>query len=103
MIYEVTLSQTNLDLHKKFGTTNRVDPFYVAILKKFEEDKLFQQQKEYKVDEIGLLWSKERLYILEGGDIQSNIFMEFHKKPYLGNPRYQKMISAVKKQFSCLS
>ena len=48
---------------------NGFDPFYVEILKKFQEDSLFQQQKEYKVDEMGLLWSKERLYLPKGGDI----------------------------------
>ena len=50
MIYEVTLSQTDSDLHKRIRMTNIVDPFYVEILKKVQEDKLFQQQKEYKVD-----------------------------------------------------
>ena len=45
MIYEVTLSQTNADLHERIRTANRVDPFYVEILKKVQEDKLFQQQK----------------------------------------------------------
>ena len=57
----------------------------------------FQQQKEYKVDEMGLLWSKERLYVPEGGDIWFNILMEFHQTPYSGHLGYQKMISAVKK------
>ena len=63
MIYEVTISQTDLDLHERIRTTNRFDPFYVEILKKVQEDRLFQQQKEYKVDEMGLLWSKEILYV----------------------------------------
>ena len=45
MIYEVTLSQTNANLHERIGATNRVDPFYVEILKKVQEDRLFQQQK----------------------------------------------------------
>ena len=61
MIYEVTLSQTDSNLHERIKTTNIVDPFYVEILKKVQEDRLFQQQKEYKVDETGLLWYKERL------------------------------------------
>ena len=61
MIYEVTLSQIDLNLHERIRTANGVDPFYVEILKKFQEDRLFQQQIEYKVDEIGLMWSKERL------------------------------------------
>ena len=55
MIYEVTLSQTDLDLHERIRTTNRVDPFYVEIIKKVQEDMLFQQRKEYKVDESRLL------------------------------------------------
>ena len=69
MIYEVNLSQTDSNLHEIIRTTNKVDPFYVKILKKVKEDRLFQQPKEYKLDKMGLLWSKERLYILEGGDI----------------------------------
>ena len=75
----------------------------VEILKKVQEDRLFQQQKEYKVDEKGLLWSKERLYVLEGGDIWSRILIEFHQEPYSGHPGYQKMISVVKRLFSGLS
>ena len=46
MIYEVTLSQTDPDLHERIRAANRVDPFYVEILQKFQEDMLFQQQKE---------------------------------------------------------
>ena len=60
---------------------------------------MFQQQKEYKVDEMGLLWSKERLYVPEGGDIRSSIPTEFHRTPYSGHLGYQKMISTVKKHF----
>ena len=75
MIYEVTLSQTDSDLDERIRTTNRVDPFYIEILKKAQVDMVFQQQNVYKVDETGLLWSKERLYVPEGGDTQSNILM----------------------------
>ena len=35
MIYEVTLSKNHADLHEKIRTANKVDPFYVEILKKF--------------------------------------------------------------------
>ena len=78
MIYEVTLSQTNSNLHERIRTAKGVNPFYVEILKKVQEDRLFQQQNEYKVDETRLLWSKERLYVPEGGDSQSNILTKFH-------------------------
>ena len=99
MLYEVNLIQTDLYLHDSITMENKVDHFYVEILKNVQEDWLFQQQKEYKVDETGLLWSKERLYVPEGGDIKSNILTEFHLKPYSGHPGYQNMISPVKKHF----
>ena len=73
MIYEVTLSQTDAYFHEKIRMANKVDPFYVEILKKVQEDRFFQQQKEYKVDDSRLLWSKDRLYVPNGGDIRSNI------------------------------
>jgi len=34
MIYEVTLSQTNVYFHENIIMANKVDPFYVEILKK---------------------------------------------------------------------
>ena len=43
MIYEVALSQNDVDLHEKIRMANKVDPFYVEILKKVQEDRLFQQ------------------------------------------------------------
>ena len=97
MIYEVTLNQIDANLHENIRTANKVDLFYVEILKKVQKDQLFQQQKEYKVDDSGLQWSKDRLYVLDGGDIRSNILIEFHRAPYSGHPRYQKMIYVVKR------
>ena len=71
--YEVTLSQTDVDLHERIRVANRVDPFYVEILNKVQEDRLFQQQNEYKVNESRLLWSKDHFYVSEGGEIRSSI------------------------------
>ena len=102
MVYEVTLSQTNAYLNENITMANKVDSFYVEILKKVQEDRLFQQQKEYKVYDSELLWSKDRLYVPDGGDIQSIILIEFHRAPYSGHSEYQKMIYAIKRHFSGL-
>ena len=103
MLYEVTLIQIDSDLHDRIITENRIDYFYVEILKNIQEENLFQQQKEYKVDETRLLWYKERLYVPKEVDIRSSILMDFHWNPYLGHPGYQKMISTVKKHLFGLS
>ena len=75
----MTLSQTNVDFHERIRAANGVDPVYVEILKKVQEDRLFRQQNEYKVEKSRLLWSKKRFYVPEGGDIRSSILMEFHR------------------------
>ena len=43
MVYKVTLSQNDANLHENIRTANKVDLFYVEILKKVQEDRLFQQ------------------------------------------------------------
>ena len=58
-------------MHDNIRTTNKVDPLYVEILEKVQED----QQKEYKVDDSRLLWFKDRLYVPDGGDIWHNILI----------------------------
>ena len=45
MIYEVTLSQTDADLHEKIITANKVDPFYVEILKKVQKAGCFNNKR----------------------------------------------------------
>ena len=67
MIYEVTLSQTDAYFHERIRVANEVNPFYVEILKKFHEDRLLQQQKEYKVDESRMIWSKDRCMLQNKG------------------------------------
>ena len=45
MLYVVTLSQTDSYLRETIRKENIVDRFYVEILKKVQEDRLFQHQK----------------------------------------------------------
>ena len=51
MLYKVALSETDSYLYDRIRTKSGVDCFCVEVLKKIQEDRLFQQQKEYKVDE----------------------------------------------------
>ena len=45
MLYEVILIQNDSYLHERIEMANIVDHFNVKILKKVQEDRLFQQQK----------------------------------------------------------
>ena len=48
MLYEVTLIQTDSDLHNRIKMKNGVDLFYVEFLKNIQEDMFFQQQKSIR-------------------------------------------------------
>ena len=64
MLNEVTKIQTRSDLNDRIRTPIKNDQFYTKISPKMQGNKLFQQKKEYKIDETWLLWSKKRLYVL---------------------------------------
>jgi hypothetical protein len=49
--------------------------------------------------EGGLLTYRSRLYILDYDNMKRFILDELHKRPYTGHPGYQKMITAIRKQF----
>ena len=51
------------------------------------------------MDVSGLLWSKDRVYVPDRGDIRYRILIEFHRVPHSGHTGYRNMIYAVKKHF----
>jgi hypothetical protein len=53
----------------------------------------------YQMIDGGVLTYRNRLYILDCDDLKRFIMDELHKRPYTGHPRYQKMITATRKQF----
>ena len=42
-------SQTSFDQNDRTGTSNKSDQFYTEINQKMQENRLFQQRKEYKI------------------------------------------------------
>jgi hypothetical protein len=51
------------------------------------------------LDINGLLRFKNRLYILDSSELKLTMLDEVHKKPYFGHPRYQKMVTTLRKLF----
>ena len=41
--------QTSFDQNDRTGTSNKSDQFYTEINQKMQENRLFQQRKEYKI------------------------------------------------------
>jgi hypothetical protein len=53
----------------------------------------------YKMLNDGLLTYNGRLYIPNCDDLKRFMMVELHKRPYIGHPSYQKMITATRKMF----
>ena len=54
---------------------------------------------EFKVDQKGLIWFKERIYMPNVAYLKLFVLNEIQIPPYAGNPSYQKMIKTLRKQF----
>lgn len=55
------------------------------------------QHVDYRLTVDGLVTFRDRIYVLNCSELKNLILREFHAKPYSGHPRYQRMLTAVKK------
>ena len=58
---------------------------------------IWDRDAYYCLMEDGLVRFRDRIYVPNCNELKKLILREFHVKPYLGNPRYQKTLTTVKK------
>eukprot|EP00253_Pinus_taeda_P012189 PITA_12189 len=56
-------------------------------------------QQEYELDDAGRIYFKKRLYVPNQNRIRNLIMDEFHISHYAGHPGYQKMVTAIRKEY----
>ena len=98
-VYEITMSQLESDLMSRIKTSSIHDAEYENLLNKLMKNEVKLNGTEFKVDQKGLIWFKERIYMPNVADLKLFILNEMHKPPYGGNPCYQKMIINLRKKF----
>lgn len=52
---------------------------------------------DYYLTSDGLVRFSDMIYVLDNSEIKKVILREFHVKPYLGHPAYQKTLTTMKK------
>ena len=80
-------SSANFDLEDLIRKTADQDPDYENLQVKT----LKKEMVEYTQNQKGLICYKNRLYVPNVESLKREILDEYHKQPYVGNPRYQKM------------
>ena len=98
-ISEVILSQPKSDLLDKVKTTNTQDADYTKLLSEIRDNEIRLNGTAFKVDQKGLVWFNDRLYIPKSLEIKLFILNEMHKPSFAGHLGYQKMITTLRKQF----
>ena len=86
----------------KVKTTSTHDDEYTKLRSEIQSNEVNLKGTDFKVDQKGLLWFKDRLYMPKNLEIKLFILNEMHKIPFAGHPSYQKMIIDMRKQFFCL-
>ena len=64
-----------------------------------EQEAIGIKYEDYQMIDGGLLTYRNRLYIPDCDDCKRFIMDALHKRPYVGHPGYQKMITPTRKQF----
>eukprot|EP00253_Pinus_taeda_P006100 PITA_06100 len=98
-LYEVSISGWKnpfLDIIKE---TSDQDAEYQQLRQQIQQAVKEDSQQEYTTDDAGLIYFKGRIYVPNQSRIKNLIMDEFHINHYAGHPGYQKMITAIRKEY----
>ena len=99
VISKLTSSQPKSDLLDRVKEASTQDSNYIELLSKIQNPEIKLDRAAFKVDQKGFIWFKDRLYVPNVLEIKFFIMNEMHKPPFAGHPGYQKMVTALRKQF----
>jgi hypothetical protein len=96
---DTTISMYQMDLKVKIYETTKVDLRYMELVTKFQQGKMKQKDEDYELGIDGIILYKNKVYVPNYPKLRSEILKEMQNVPYAGHPRYQKIVSAVKRQY----
>jgi hypothetical protein len=98
-IHLTTVSTCETNVRERVKNAQETDTFFQTVTLYLEQEPTGIKYEGYHMIDGGLLTYKNRLYIPDCDDLKRFIMDELHKRPYIGHPRYQKMITTTRKQF----
>ena len=98
-MYEVSISGWKSPFLEIIKEVADQDTEYQRLKLQIQQSAREDNQQEYKLDNVGLIYLKQRLYVPNQSRIKNLIMDEFHISHYAGHPGYQKMITAIWKEY----
>jgi hypothetical protein len=98
-IHLAVVSTFETNVRERVKNAQEIDTFFQTVTSFLEQEPTGIKYEVYQMIDGGLLTYKNRLYILDCDNLKRFIMDELHKRPYIGHPGYQKMITTTRKQF----
>ena len=99
LIHLETISTCESDVKERVKSAQEIDAFFKTVKSNLEQNPTGLKYEGCQFLNDGLLTYKGTLYIPSCDDLKRFIMDELHKRPYIGHPSYQKMITATGKLF----
>eukprot|EP00253_Pinus_taeda_P019990 PITA_19990 len=98
-LYEVSITEWKnpfLDIIKEISGQ---DTEYQRLKQQIQQSDGKDSQQEFTTDDAGIVYFQQRIYVPNQNKIKSLIMDEFHISHYAGHPGYQKMMTAIRKEY----
>jgi hypothetical protein len=98
-LHVTTISMYQSYLKDIIIEATKSDLKYKELVEKLQGGNLQQKIEEYKLDNDENLICRGKIYVPNSHELENLILREIHNIPYVGHPRYQKAIAAVRSQY----
>jgi hypothetical protein len=99
MIHLATVSTCEADVRERVRNAPNTNAFFKTMTSYLIQEPTGLKYEGYQMLKEGMLTYRNSLYIPNCDNLKRFIMDELHKRPYTGHPGYQKMITAIRKQF----
>lgn len=98
-LYEVSVSGWKIPILEMVKEASRQDVNYQQLKLQLQQSANLANQPDYELDDAGMIHFQQRLYVPNQDKIKNLIMDEFHVSHYAGHPGYQKMVTAIRKDY----
>eukprot|EP00253_Pinus_taeda_P019316 PITA_19316 len=97
-LYEITFSKWENSLQEMMKTAASQDAEYQRLKQQVPLSSK-ESPQEYEISKDGMLLYRKRLVVPNDNNLKNLILNEFHTSHYAGHPGYQKMLTALRKEY----
>eukprot|EP00253_Pinus_taeda_P030964 PITA_30964 len=96
---KLSVSKWRNSLFEQIKAAANQDAEYQQIKQQVQQSDNESLQQGYTLDNAGMLYFNKKLYVPNSNNLKNLILDEFHTSHYTGHPGYQKMVTALRKDY----